>query len=360
MRLFTPLLAFAVLGIAAGVVFFTLDFWPSQSDAPTPGTAARSVPANRPGPQETYDGYTLLAPTGQGRIYWVDMEGEVAKTLETGFGILHAEQLANGNILTLATLNGFPRLIEFTGEGNVVWEWMPDSGLIHHDFVRTVRNTTLTILRFRQGAVRHDEIVEVDRGGAIVWRWNSLDHLDRLADRGPAEHGSDWLHTNSVSLFSDGDLLVSLRNLNRLVRIDYPSGEIVWSWGEEVLGHQHAAEVLPDGNILVFDNGVYRTSELCDDDSCSSRALEIDPATGEVVWLFEGDGLLSIGFGDVDRLPNGNTLITFGWIARILEVTPAGRVVWDFQSEIEGYVPFFEPDPLRPSLYRAQRVAELP
>jgi hypothetical protein len=32
------------------------------------------------------------------------------------------------------------------------------------------------------------------------------------------------------------------------------------------------------------------------------------------------------------RLPNGNTLVVYGTHGRILEVTPAGRVVWEYEN----------------------------
>ena len=89
------------------------------------------------------------------------------------------------------------------------------------------------------------------------------------------------------------------------------------------------------------------------------RALEIDPATGAIVWSFEQKGLVSPGFGDVDRLSNGNTLITYGQQkegARILEVTPDRQVVWELRSSITTDFklagrPF-------PGLYRAHRIED--
>jgi len=46
------------------------------------------------------------------------------------------------------------------------------------------------------------------------------------------------------------------------------------------------------------------------------------------VWEFEPDPTLWIYcLGDVSRLPNGNTLITWGTSGRIEEVTPEGETV---------------------------------
>jgi hypothetical protein len=37
----------------------------------------------------------------------------------------------------------------------------------------------------------------------------------------------------------------------------------------------------------------------------------------------------------IQRLPNGNTLITEGMHGRIFQVTPSGRVVWEYLTPYE-------------------------
>ena len=67
----------------------------------------------------------------------------------------------------------------------------------------------------------------------------------------------------------------------------------------------------------------------------ASRILEIDPATGEVVWTYAGtevDPFYSETCGLAQRLPDGNTLITESDFGRAFEITADGKVVWEFYN----------------------------
>jgi len=44
------------------------------------------------------------------------------------------------------------------------------------------------------------------------------------------------------------------------------------------------------------------------------------------------DGLFAAIVSGSQRLPNGNTLIVYGNLGRMIEVTPAGAVVWDYEN----------------------------
>ncbi len=317
-------------------------------------------------PARTHDGFTLLVPPGGKDLYWVAMDGTVAKSLHLDWTLGYAEQQPSGNLLTLS--NGPIR--EIDGAGRTVWRFRSSMGFAHHDVIRSPRDTvfTLTLRLDRKLNLWVETIIEVDRRGNTVWSWNALDHLDpssspEVATQHQIRGMKDWLHMNSLDLFPDGDVLLSIRNQNRLVRIDYPSGEIIWSWGDGVLGHQHSAKLLENGHITIFDNGIYRTAgSACAGKPCVSRALEIDPNSGEIVWSYEDPELFSLGLGDVDRLPNGNTLITFGWnrpAAVVLEVSPEGEVLWRLESLLKTVAALLGDMP-QALLYRAQRVEYLP
>jgi hypothetical protein len=85
-----------------------------------------------------------------------------------------------------------------------------------------------------------------------------------------------------------------------------------------------APELPGAGNILVFDNGR---------DKGTSFALEIAPDTKEVVWAYDvGEEFYSGAAGTLQRLPNGNTLISEDVPGRNFEVTPAGEIVWEVRN----------------------------
>ena len=69
-----------------------------------------------------------------------------------------------------------------------------------------------------------------------------------------------------------------------------------------------------------------------------SRVLAIDPAGGQVEVLFEGSEkapFYTNVMGQQQRQTNGNLLISHQ-AGRAIEVTPAGKIVWQY---INGYAP---------------------
>ena len=139
----------------------------------------------------------------------------------------------------------------------------------------------------------------------------------------------DVSHCNSIRIVERpiegiapaGSVLLSFRELNRIVILDPDLGRILWEWGNGELEGQHHATLLEDGNIMVFDNGVRRKR---------SRVLEIDPKTRKIVWSYTADNLYTRLRGAAQKLPNGNVLITESDRGHVIEVTPKGDRVWEF------------------------------
>ena len=129
--------------------------------------------------------------------------------------------------------------------------------------------------------------------------------------------------------------------------IDLEAPSLVWSFGAGVLERQHDASLLPNGHVLLFDNGRRRGW---------SRVLEVDPA-GEIVREWSGDpprSLWTARQGAVQHLPNGNLLVTESERGRVLEVSPEGRVVWEYLNpEID------EEEDARATIWRMRRHAEV-
>lgn len=80
-----------------------------------------------------------------------------------------------------------------------------------------------------------DVIVDLDTNLNPVWVWNEFDHLEVSGHLG--WEFPDWTHTNAI-LYSkdDGNLLVSLRAQNWIVKVDYNNGagtgDVIWRLGE--------------------------------------------------------------------------------------------------------------------------------
>ena len=162
----------------------------------------------------------------------------------------------------------------------------------------------------------------------------------------------DLLHTNHVQvldgslsdrspLFARGHLLLSMRTVNAIAILDPEREVVVWMWGPNNLHRQHHPTLLPNGRILIFDNGRER-----------SQIVEMDPLNREVAWRYAPElGFLSRFRGSVQRLENGNTLITESDTGHVFEVTPEGRKVWRFAN------PDVTADGVRIAIWRMERFA---
>jgi len=162
------------------------------------------------------------------------------------------------------------------------------------------------------------------------------------------EDNSDLLHTNAIDwmrspelaakspLYAAGNVLVCMRHQDAIAMIDWKARKVVWHWGQGELSGPHDAQVLPNGHILLFDNGIARKW---------SRVIELDPIAERIVWEWKADdpkSFFTLARGSNQRLPNGNTLIAESDAGRALEVDAAGEVVWEF---------------LNPTLHEGKRVA---
>jgi hypothetical protein len=131
---------------------------------------------------------------------------------------------------------------------------------------------------------------------------------------------------DSQRVFKKGNILFCLRNLDTIGVLDIEKQEILWDWGPGRLDCPHNPSLLDNGNVLVFDNGAFRKY---------SRVIEINPLHGTIEWEYRGtpvDPFFTRTMGFAQRLPNQNTLISEGDRGRVFEVTPDGKIVWEFYN----------------------------
>lgn len=234
----------------------------------------------------------------------------------------------------------------------------------------------------RDGTVLTDAVIELqDAAGEATWSWNSKDHVDPaegLVDRSAA----DYAHINSLQLLPGGDVLASFRNLSQIMRIagsdgaGHDAGDVLWRFGgvrndftflDDPYGGpcaQHAATLLPDGHLMVFDNGARRdesgpiapqTADMCPTpgDPSGPRVArpqsrvseyELDttttPSTARLVWSHVPQGRYAPFAGNAQPLPGGNVMV--GWSQSEVpqgqqapvatEVTRSGEEIWSLSA----------------------------
>ncbi len=320
-------------------------------------------------------GYTLIAPYNRvvnekehdGKIYLLDIQGNAIHTWKTENQPLYSILKKEGNLITVLES---PKYKEFyppggnTGtiqeldwDSNVVWEYKEEG--LHHDvtilpsgniLAAVWEKTPSNVAELISGGVDNtqinnttwsDKIIEINREGKVVWSWHSHENLDPEIDTlGALMPKFGWTYVNGMDYTEknpiDGSeaIILSMRSLNTVMIIRKEDGKVIWRSPKNMLNTQHDPSFLPNGNILVFDNGLTRQPSPFP--VYASRVVEIDPRTNKVVWQFEAGQnvidkvkLFSPIVGGAQRLMNGNTLITDGVRGHIFEVTPDGKIVWD-------------------------------
>jgi len=309
-------------------------------------------------PEKCYNGYTLFCRNRGDRFYLIDMEGRVVHTWSPANSSIHFGELLPNGHLFYSTADRSPEerrgVHELDWEGREVWYYRCP---VDHDHRRLPNGNSLMHCREevlnREVYYRHPDYcaayspyyIEVTPDKEVVWEWHGDQHIRELRElagiRFPRGE-EDWAHNNTADVlpetalgrrdarFRAGNIMFSYRNLDTIGVIDKKTGEIVWAWGPGVLDGQHMPTMLPNGHILIFDNGRQRGY---------SRLLEIDPETAETVWNYTADPPRSFFSGAVSgqqRLPNGNTLVCEGGPGRLFEVTPQKEIVWEYRNPYRG------------------------
>ncbi|MFH1768162.1 MAG: aryl-sulfate sulfotransferase [Candidatus Omnitrophota bacterium] len=278
------------------------------------------------------------------RIVEVNMRGELLweyvlpenliRYTNPGFDVEH---LANNNVLFVLPLKG---VYEIDRDGNIVWSYLTSK--ISHDADRLTNGNTL--IAWGGGDSKSDaQVREITPQKKVVWSWRAKDHFDKPPFSQISRQG--WTHTNSVSRLANGNTLISLRNFDLVIEVDH-KGEVIWSFDCKEFGqHPHEPEIEGNGNMLFT---VHKRGW--------DPALEIDRESGQVVWNFRMPEVDLVR--DVDRLPNGNTLIVGR--AEIVEVNPQGEVVWRLgvKGILEDKSPGKPKDDVSGYLYKAERIPQ--
>ncbi len=240
-------------------------------------------------------------------------------------------------------------------------------------------------------------VIEVAWDGEVVWKWLLTDHWQELGlneavkgayYRNPGYHetpgyAKDTVFNNINYLgrnkwydagdqrFNPDNIIADIPNFSISLIISKKTGKIVWRLGPyftdtpalreigQIIG-QHHVHMIPKGlpgagNILIFDNGGeagYSSTgpallkSVFNAQRYYSRILEINPVTLQVVWQYTerpASEFFSPFCSGMQRLPNGNTLITESRTGRVFEVTAEKEIVWEYirPNEGDGVCPVF-------------------
>jgi hypothetical protein len=252
------------------------------------------------------------------------------------------------------------KAVDYLGNEEVLLDIYSLGEVCHHDFLVTPEHNFI-YLTYKTVNVDNqdlcvDEIVERDANGNELWRWSAAGHYAELGGLSVDEYisgcGYDWTHSNSISMNVDSQgnkfILLSMRNLDRIIKIDYPSGNIIWQLGKGLdftfdgsetedlqwFLHQHSASYLSDiSSVLLFDNGNDRYKTFSEN---FSRAImyELDEVnmTAKIKWKYD-IGYYAEHAGKVQRITDGTFLITLPTdrtmsYSAFIQMDAAGNRLW--------------------------------
>lgn len=165
----------------------------------------------------------------------------------------------------------------------------------------------------------------------IVAAIHDILHLTQLAEKVRGEVAALAKHRDETVRTAQGAFLSTLKlranfQFSGLVVADYSDNRIVEldRNGKEVFTIEEIfgvwdVEKLANGNYLLTEFSVNRISEMT--------------RKGKIVWSFED---LKNPY-DADRLPNGNTLIADTFGRRVIEVDRNKKIVWKYDKQIHPY-----------------------
>jgi hypothetical protein len=166
-------------------------------------------------------------------------------------------------------------------------------------------------------------VYELHQDGTKVEIFESTDYLPDMVL--PDCHLNSIRYNKAKNLYTVSDRLSDIFAIDRQGKLQWRLSDIV---PIETYGAQQHGQQLLANSILLFANvgGSGR----------SSAAIEYSLPDGKELFRYE-PGIFSVWYGDVQRLPKGNTLVTFSMAGKIQEVDAQGSLVMEVQGEIFGY-----------------------
>jgi arylsulfate sulfotransferase len=288
----------------------------------------------------TYPGQSLV-PGGTVLVLGVDRYAPLPATLDD----LREIDLA-GNVVRETNLDAVNAQLTALGH-NPIFSFTHDVQRLPNGQTVVIGSTERTI---DINGTRTDyvgmTIVVLDQEFQVSWAWDAFDHLDvnrgpilgelyrpgdtdQVASSTPRLPAVAWVHINAVSWSpADGNLVLSSRNQDWVIKIDYRNGEgdghVIWRLGQDGdftvdatdpnpwFSHQHNAHYIDDSTLILFDNGNTRRAS---DPSAHNRGQVwmLDQQTMTATLALNADlDVYSDAFGGAQRLSNGNYSFTSG------------------------------------------------
>jgi len=283
------------------------------------------------------------------------------------------------------------QIYEVNYDGSVLWMG-PDNGIIsgglsedyHHEFTRlyngnymvlgneyayldlsAIKENKLVLKNEKEFAADSNKvnftkgvtttIIEYDSKGNVVWSWKPLAYL-------PSSDVINYLTKDGIPTLSLHDnsfffnehenaIYLGIRNISRILKIKYPEGNVISSYGEQfkpgirpagngLFCNQHSCKVAKNGDIYLYDN------HYCDPSSIPRIVKMEQPknASGQLKekWIYtctidsprlKQDYIFPMG-GNVIELPDGSLFSCMGGsYSKVFIVNMNKEILWSALPE---------------------------
>jgi hypothetical protein len=276
----------------------------------------------------------------------IDADGEIVWYADGPLNTTRAQMDYEGNNMWMVSLNldnagGEMRYVSMDGEEgqqNVV-------GLdtAHHDFTVMPGGKVAALVWSNAGIDPPSDLVIRSPDGTIASAFTVGSNL----------YLSDSFHANAIHYLPfDDSFTIADRNPNLFVKVS-AAGAVQWQLGgvcdQAPAGNLcaprdwdvvHGHHLLEDGTFLAFNNTYTTTSHVFEFKLNATPTSFAAPVIGDHART----GSSSTTMGDVQRLPGGNTLVTYTTDGTIVELDPSWNEVQSFSTRV-GYSNW------RPTLY---------
>ncbi len=283
--------ALPILGLYSGttteVVLTLEDGTTNTLKLTTEATPEKLIPVTKIETTAEYFGQNVMfvSPTSPAYLAAYDYKGDARWycTLNTSFDLKRVENgriLVGTNRLVLAPYHT-SGLYEMGMVGKFYKEYRIPGGYHHDQFEMEDGNLLVLTQKPARGTVE-DVCVLIDRKtGMIIREWDYQTILPQNVGGSGSQDAHDWFHNNAVWYDKKtNSLTFSGRHQDVCMNINYDTGKLNWligdpeGWPEDMQKYffkpvgdvanfdwqyeQHANVILPDGDVMCFDNGHYR------------------------------------------------------------------------------------------------------
>ncbi len=278
------------------------------------------------------------------------MEKEMYSGISNGDYAGDIEFLENGHFYISDPNQGtngvkinYSSFVEMDYLGKIYKQWITEYGL-HHELVPLSNDRMMVLGANDESDFLDSYIYIMDLKTAKVIKYIDLYELLHSVDSELIESLKvpfDLVNNSADYNEETGELLISLRGLNSLMKLDFNTNEVKWIfgdpafWGEKFekyllkvkdntrfLGGQHSAFITKDGLIGVHNNDIDQF-DLSNSNlshyinrytTCDLYQIDEPNKTIETVWQYTANKeQFSNVAGHMEILENDNKLITYGW-----------------------------------------------